>query len=417
MKFRAAILASVVGAGLVATAPVSAQHDAALGAFADESFRIPLAPSSTTIVTDVEMNDYDRDGDLDLFIAKGDLAGGPRLAQILRNNGSGVFSVLNLTKAQADHTDVELGNVNGDARVDLVLSTNLGVERLFVGVTSAKSGGISFQQRPMPPGQPADVTIESQLFDADGDGDQDIITANEDPFVPAGAQNRLYLNDGTGVFTDRTTNLPAILDDSSAFAIADFDVDGDRDVITVNDGPFIHLVNDGAASFTRVNDLPELLRTMDSGRDAVVDDLDLDGDLDVMFAISRADSGPVLWLNDGTGSFADASATNVPLGVNGAQDLESCDIDSDGDTDVIEANAGRVLDPPQDHRFVGAQDRLLINDGGTFTDVTATHLPPVLDASFSIACGDINGDGLRDLVVANGKGESMRVYVQQPPGP
>jgi hypothetical protein len=269
----------------------------------------------------------------------------------------------------------------------------------------------------MPPGQPADVTIESDLFDADGDGDLDIITANEDPFVNPGAQNRLYLNNGRGRFTDATANLPVILDDTSAFAIADFDRDGDNDVISVNDGPFFYLENDGTGEFTddTANHLPLQPTNRDSGRDAVVHDFDGDGDLDVMFAISRADFGPLLWLNDGAGVFTDVSTTNVPLANLSAQDLEACDIDGDGDMDVIEANTGRILSPPANHLFEGARERILVNDGaGTFADVSAGHIPSLLDSSFAVACGDITGDGLNDLIVANGKGEPMRVFVQQP---
>jgi hypothetical protein len=59
----------------------------------------------------------------------------------------------------------------------------------------------------------------------------------EDPFLPAGAQNRLYLNDGAGRFTDVTaTNMPALLDDASAIGIGDFDEDGDLDAVSINAG-------------------------------------------------------------------------------------------------------------------------------------------------------------------------------------
>lgn len=407
---------------LVGTTTALATHDESMGAFTDQSSRVPFTPAADTIATDVEMFDLEGDGDLDLFVTRGDLAGGPRTNLLFTNNGTGVFTAVTFGKAAtaADFSDVELGDVNGDGRRDAFLSVSLGIERLMI-LNVGKGGRVTFQDRTaaqLPAGQPADVSIETGLFDADGDGDLDAIVANEDPFVVPGTQNRLYLNNGAGTFTDATGNLPAILDDSSAFAIADFDEDGDRDVITVNNGPFFYLQNDGTGRFTNqsATHLPVQPANRDSGRDAVVADLDSDGDLDVIFAISRSDQGPLLWLNNGAGVFTDVSATHVPLAVLASQDVEGCDLEGDGDLDIIEANTGAVIPPPTDHRFVGAQDRILVNDGtGHFTDQTALHLPPVIDSSFSVACGDITGDGRADLVVVNGKSEPIRVYIQGAP--
>ena len=393
-----------------------ATHDSSMGVFVDESSRVSLAPEVSTLVTDVEFLDFDLDGDRDIYAARGDLSGGARANFLFRNDGTGNYiRVGGAGKVAADYTDVDFADITGDARVDGVLSTNLGIERLLLWNT-ARSRFSDKTSRRMPPAQPADVTIESQFFDADGDGDLDIVTAVEDPFTAPGAQNRLYINNGRAKFTDVTsTNLPAILDDSSAFAIGDFDADGDQDVITVNNEPFVYLQNDGTGHFTNqsATHLPSQPSSRDSGRDAVVSDFDSDGDLDVLFAISRSDQGPLLWLNDGSAVFTDASTTNVPLAVGGTQDVEACDLEGDGDVDIIEANSGAVLQPPADHRFTGAQNRILVNDGTAhFTDVTAGHLPAAIDSSFSVACGDINGDGRADLVVGNGKGEPMKVYIQ-----
>ena len=416
MAARSALCVCALMILIVGAIPAArATHDPAMGVFVDQSFRVPFDPDRDTLATDVEFLDLDLDGDRDLYVTRGDLSGGPRVNVMFSNDGAGTFtSVVGASPVMADFTDVDFADVNGDGRVDAVLSVNLGIERLFF-FGARKGGGLGFtnQAKRMPPGQPADVTIESQFFDADGDRDLDIITANEDPFTAPGAQNRLYLNNGTR-FVDATANLPAILDDSSAFAIGDFDEDGDQDVITVNSGPFVYLDNDGTGHFSDQSSahLPPQPTTQDSGRDAVVEDFDGDGDLDAIFAISRGDTGPLFLMNDGTGVFTNASA-NLPQAARGAQDVEACDIEGDGDLDVIEADSGRVLQPPTDHRFEGAQNRILVNDGsGHFIDVTAQHLPSVIDSSFSVACGDLTGDGRADLVVANGKGEPLRVYVQ-----
>jgi hypothetical protein len=68
------------------------------------------------------------------------------------------------------------------------------------------------------------------LGDIDGDSDTDIIFSND-------GQERLYINNGSGIFTDvTTTNLPQDKDLSWGVALADVDSDGDLDVVFGNTG-------------------------------------------------------------------------------------------------------------------------------------------------------------------------------------
>jgi hypothetical protein len=388
-----------------------------MGVFVDESFRVPFTPDPAALVTHIAAIDYDLDGDVDLFVTRGNLNGTQdKTNLVFQNNGTGTFVRANVVaRVQADYTHAAFGDLNGDARLDAILSTNVASERLIL-FNPLRGKWADRTSRRMPANQPADVTISSEVFDADGDGDLDVLTAVEDPFIPPGAQNRLYLNDGRAFFTDVTaTHLPAILDDSSAFAIGDFDADGDADAITVNVGPFVFLENDGTGHFTdqSAGHLPAQPANRDSGRDAAVRDYDGDGDLDVVFAISRADEGPVLWLNDGAAHFIDATTALIPVASQSTQAVAACDLEGDGDDDLVLANSGPVLFPPTDHKFAGAPERILVNTGiGAFTDETAAHIPQNVDGSQTVACADLTGDGRADFVVGNGKGEPLKVYVQ-----
>lgn len=70
---------------------------------------------------------------------------------------------------------------------------------------------------------------DASFADYDGDGVVDIF------LVYGKGQNRLLINNGVGKFSDRTSSrLPRILDDSMHADWADFDQDGDNDLLVVN---------------------------------------------------------------------------------------------------------------------------------------------------------------------------------------
>jgi hypothetical protein len=169
MRVRSLFVVVILSVFAGAT-PASADPDA----FVDESSRIPFTPDAETLVTDVEFLDPDADGDLDVFATAGGLDGVQDARNIaFANNGAGVFSRSRvLPRTLGDFTDIEFGDVNGDGFTDAVVSVNVGAERLLVwNVTRARFIDAT---RNLPRNQPADVTIESRLFDADGDGDRDI---------------------------------------------------------------------------------------------------------------------------------------------------------------------------------------------------------------------------------------------------
>ncbi len=70
---------------------------------------------------------------------------------------------------------------------------------------------------------------DASFADYDGDGVVDIF------LVYGAGQNRLLMNNGVGKFVDRTASrLPRIIDDSEHADWADFDQDGDNDLLIVN---------------------------------------------------------------------------------------------------------------------------------------------------------------------------------------
>jgi hypothetical protein len=138
-------------------------------------------------------------------------------------------------------------------------------------------------------------------------------------------------------------------------------------------------------------------------------DLDLDGDLDIVFANGQGYTSagvalkPRVFINDGTGVFADQTDARV-AGVTGwFRGVEAGDVDRDGDPDLL-----LVQD-------FAKKPKLLMNDGaGVFTD-GSVRLPNLNLSSARGQFGDVDNDGDLDIVVLN-SGTTSRFSTNGRPG-
>ena len=131
---------------------------------------------------------------------------------------------------------------------------------------------------------------------------------------------------------------------------------------------------------------------------AVAFDHDGDDDLDVFVGV---DGGPsVLLRNDGDFAFVDVA---VEAGVAAVGDrvftAAAGDVDGDGDADLYLGNWNASA---PEHGDGTAPNRLLRNDGGVFTDVTAEAAVDCHGrATLGLAMADFDADGALDIYVAN----------------
>ena len=199
----------------------------------------------------------------------------------------------------------------------------------------------------------------------------------------------------------------------------DLDGDGDVDLAFHDPGGFPHLfANDGSGRFTRVAPDPTVedgLEALDSaflGLAAV----DLDGDGLPALALT----GPSLLVvldNPGELAFAPPRVLFRDESWPRACHLSMTwgDVDGDGDLDVFLPGVDPVLEPgwmPEEPiPEFGTWDRLLLNDGGTFT--TAALLAPagVPWLSMTAHFTDRDGDGDLDLLAG-----TDRIEAAPPPG-
>jgi hypothetical protein len=260
------------------------------------------------------------------------------------------------------------------------------------------------------------------LLDFDGDGDLDVFAPNgaalEDPAHGAGA--RLFANDGDLRFRDATAQAGvAFAGWGMGVAAGDVDGNGCDDLFIAAYGPDALLLNTAG----RFADATAAAGLGDPGwgTGSALGDLDQDGDLDLYLARYleldlaapppptrflgvEVFAGPAgltpladrLYLNDGGGAFADATAASGCADVRPSYGLGCLilDFDEDGLADVFVGN-----DSMPNFLFAG-------RGGGRFEDVAlkagvAVNGDGDAQATMGIAYGDVNGDGRADLFTTN----------------
>ena len=187
--------------------------------------------------------------------------------------------------------------------------------------------------------------VRAEFFDADGDGDMDLFVAsggNEfSPNVTA-LRDRLYLNDGQGSFTRSTNRFPA--ESTGAVAVADVDGDGDLDLFTGGRlEPFKYgrpqtgrlWLNDGRGNYSEVEQAFGPLGLL---TDAEFADYDADGDPDLIVV---GEYMPIRIFKNENGNFTEQTETLGLSGTNGWYNtLETADLNDDGRPDFVLGNHG-----------------------------------------------------------------------------
>ena len=188
---------------------------------------------------------------------------------------------------------ISIGDLNGD-----------NLEDFFIGGAHNSTGEVYFQNKSGNFTRSDQKTFETDkvnedigtlFFDADSDGDLDLyIVSGGNEFQPddQALQDRLYINNGKGIFKKGSENLPSLLSSGSVVKTADFDGDGDLDLFVggrVIPGAYplspnsYLLENDGNGFFKDVTDLlaPEL-KTIGMVTDALWTDYDNNGTPDLI---------------------------------------------------------------------------------------------------------------------------------------
>jgi len=351
--------------------------------------------------------DLNGDGALDVVFANADgfFNKGPQSQPLMvyLNDSAGNFTDASATMV-GGHTgwvrQIAVGDVNGDGKLDMyVPDAHGGPDKLFINQGGNAMTDEAATRLPNVNSRAGAV----RFGDIDGDGDLDLTVGdnwtNENTPIA-----HLYINDGTGKFTEKTTGIPTTKSGTQPVDFDLFDANGDFALdllINMHSGTNSLWINDGKGNFTAA-----MFPTPGSGSQfhygPVACDIDNDGDLDVIIDNTGGGYSEQILVNDGTGRFTDETSTRI-TGNGGADDNQvACiDVDNDGDMDLVIAS-------------LSGQERVFINDGtGKFALTTTPAFPTVSDSTLWFDFGDLDGDGRLDAVTGQGESGSFlnRVYL------
>ena len=238
---------------------------------------------------------------------------------------------------------------------------NDGLEDLFIGGAAEQSGILYLQKEDgtfvKSINQPWRIDKASEdlgllFFDADGDQDQDLyITSGGSEFKRGSRllKDRLYINNGTGVFSKKTNAIPNIYESTQCVKASDIDGDGDLDLFigtrliagkyTFPASSYL-LINENGSFKKASNKIGDVLKSIGMVTDAVFSDIDKDGDADLIVV---GEWMQIKVLENNKGSFEDSSQKfGIKEDSRGMWwSITANDIDNDGDDDYIIGNLGK----------------------------------------------------------------------------
>ncbi len=378
-------------------------YSAAAQQFTEQSSTRFPAPALSEYSNQITVGDIDNDGDLDLIFANGGnffTQGPPQMQRVFVNDGTGNFTDESMTRLNFIGLcrGTEMGDIDGDGDLDLIFSQDFQRQpALFENDGSGFFTDITASNLPI-------MTLSSsraQFGDLDNDGDLDIYINSGGTSRFTAGQNRVYTNDGTGVFTDQTALFHPLVNFNEPMDVTLGDIDGDFDIDvrlagTGNNNSRL-LRNDGTGVLSIIGGVPNdsSCYSYDFG------DIDGDGDMDMIGVNAGTGNTDLLLENDGTGVFANISSQLSPNPSLDDNDSKFLDYDYDGDLDLIIGRLGT------------GGERLYNNDGnGNFT-LTSNIFQVLSDSTLDIVVADFTGDGRLDVVTGQGESGSFlnRIYI------
>lgn len=240
----------------------------------------------------------------------------------------------------------KVADVNGDGLDDLFFGGALN-QPATLYIQNAQSRFIKTNQNAFQADR-GHEDIGSLFFDADNDGDLDLYIASGGYELAENSrllQDRLYLNNGKGIFS-KSTLLPQITSSTKRVQAVDIDNDNDLDLVVAGHtvpgkypmAPRSYLLQNDKGKFTDVTQtLAPDLEEIGIVNDLILSDYDNDGDKDLFIV---GEWMPITVLQNSAGAFAKAKIESFKNSEGWWNTIKEVDLDQDGDMDYLVGNLG-----------------------------------------------------------------------------
>ena len=344
----------------------------------------------------VVLADFNGDGKLDIAVSNF----GNNSVAVFLNKGNGTFGAPIPTTVLITNGlgSLSVGDFNEDGIPDLVVATIAGPQ---ANIVLLGNGDGTFRQQPPAPNSFG--FFHAKVVDLNGDGHKDLVLAEN-------GNISVSMGRGNGTFLD-TIGLP-----SGSFpgaylgiAVADFSGDGKLDIAAADlgspmggVGTLVFYAGNGDGTFqnpTAVALSPSLPSSLASG------DFNGDGKQDLLVGFPN-EAHIVLGNGDGTFQLNPLPTTFVysstQFSINGSVSVLAADMNGDGKLDAVTADFTIGI---LQIALNGSFGKTPPSDG-----IFSFNLSPGLA---DIAVGDLNGDGIPDVVVTNYKTSQITIILSK----
>jgi hypothetical protein len=375
------------------TGGMTLQHPSNSLAFA------PIASISSggTKPGSVVLADFNGDGKLDIAVSNFT----SNTISVFLNKGDGTFQNPIVSPVQITAIGlgpIAVGDFNQDGKPDLVVGTIAGSQ---ADIVLLGNGDGTFRQ--LPPIPNSFGFIHARVVDLNGDGHQDLVTGDN-------GNISVFLGNGDGTFSAPKSFSASFPGAYLGIVVGDFNGDNKLDIVACDTfsspaGTLVFYAGKGDGTFQSPTSVP-LISSFPSS--LASGDFNGDGKMDLLIGFPGE---AVIALGNGDGTFQLGLSSLIPVAFspfnpsqNNALIVLAADLNQDGKLDALVADYG------------GGKLTLVLNDAlGKPSSAAGTYQFMLKPGLNDIAAGDLNGDGLPDMVVSNGLTNEISIALSQKP--